>query len=290
MKTYTEEEYRALEQENIILLKKVEKLEFDKKINLKMLGEDIIFRFKMVKILIAMSRRLNLLPDARQAGFFHEDASLNDISAFAEKCLERLKEAHNRDSLIENLGKEKVKWQETAETLDIAVKNARKTFEDIRLWMESLCLALGISIGDLKGRATSQVISAAIKQLIHEKAELESGLDMLEKERDAYYKAFDKLAEKLGVFQETDPGKPETFEVFAKVFERQEKEAAWLAERLKNVCHTYEMCGMADADADECPFADRWPACLSDNLDWREAARKAIAVGDEQRSNEIPQE
>lgn len=182
MKTYTEEEYRALEQENIILLKNVEKLEFDKKINLKMIGEDIKFRFKIVKILLAMSRHLNLLPDARQAGFFHEDASLNDITAFAETCLERLKEAHNRDSLIENIGKEKVKWQETAESLNTAVNNARKTFEDIRIWMESLCLALGISLGDLKGKPTSQTISAALKKLIHEKAQLKKEADWLAQE------------------------------------------------------------------------------------------------------------
>ena len=135
MKTYTKEEYRALEQENNALRKQIEKLELNERINLKMIGEDTRFRFKIVKILLAMSRRLNLLPDARQTGFFHEDASLKDISDFAEKCLERLKEAHNRDSLIENLGKEKVKWQETAESLDTAVNTARKAFEDIRIWM-----------------------------------------------------------------------------------------------------------------------------------------------------------
>lgn len=179
MKTYTEEEYRALEQENIILLKNVEKLEFVKQIYLKIRGKDIRFRFKIVKILLAMSRRLNLLPDARQTGFFHEDASLKDISDFAEKCLERLKEAHNRDSLIENLGKEKVKWQETAECLDTTVNNFRKSFEDIRIWMESLCLALGISLGDLKDKLTNQVISTAIKKLIHEKAQLEKEADWL---------------------------------------------------------------------------------------------------------------
>lgn len=173
MKTYTEEEYRALEEKNITLLKNIERLELNERINLKMIGEDIRFRFKIVKILLAMSRRLNLLPDARQAGFFHEDASLDDIAEFAGKCLERLKEAHKRDSLIENLGKEKVQWQETAESLDTVVNNARKTFEDIRIWMESLCLALGISLGDLKGKPTSQTISAAIKKLIHEKAQLE---------------------------------------------------------------------------------------------------------------------
>lgn len=179
MKTYTEEEYRALENENILLLRNVERLELDKQINLKMIGEDIRFRFKMVKILLAMSRHLNLLPDARQTGFFHEDASLNDISDFAEKCLERLKEAHNRDILVENLGKEKVKWQETAESLDTAVNNARKTFEDIRCWMESLCLALGISLGDLNGNLTNQAISTAIKKLIHEKAQLKKEADWL---------------------------------------------------------------------------------------------------------------
>lgn len=181
MKTYTEEEYRTLEQQNIILLKNIEKLEVNERINLKMIGEDTRFRFKIVKTLLAMSRRLNLLPDARQAGFFHEDASLNDITDFAEKCLERLKEAHNRDNLIENLGKGKVKWQETAESLDTAVNNARNTFEDIRIWMESLCLALGISLSDLKGKPTSQTISAAIKKLIHEKAKLKKESDWLAK-------------------------------------------------------------------------------------------------------------
>ena len=69
MKTYTKEEYRALEQENNALRKQIEKLELNERINLKMIGEDTRFRFKIVKILLAMSRRLNLLPDARQTGF-----------------------------------------------------------------------------------------------------------------------------------------------------------------------------------------------------------------------------
>lgn len=246
----------------------IERLEFDKRINLKMIGEDAIFRFKIVKILLAMSRRLNLLPEARQTGFFHEDASLDDISVFAEKCLERIKEAHNRDSLIENLGKEKVNWQETAETLDSAVNSARKTFENIRRWMESLCLALGISLGELKGKATSQAISAAIKKLIHDKAWLEANLDALEEDKGAYYKAFDNLAEKLGVFKETDPGKPETFEVLAKVFERLEKEADWLAEQASLMCDCIENC-------DECRLFLDCQGRGGKEI-WREAARKAV--------------
>lgn len=120
--------------------------------------------------------------------------------------------------------------------------------------------------------ANANYIAAANPQVMLALADfierLEAEIANLEREKIAYYKAFDKLAEKLGVFKETDPGKPETFEVFAKVFERQEKEAAWLADV------------MADLDCPHgCPVED--PPTLEECRDcWREAARKA--VGDKQ--------
>lgn len=94
--------------EMISELEKIERFKSDKAIDLNIIGEYVLFQYKMVKILLAMSRHLNLLPEARQAGFFYEDASLDDITSFAEKCLERLKMAHQRDSIIENLVREKV--------------------------------------------------------------------------------------------------------------------------------------------------------------------------------------
>lgn len=54
-----------------------------------------------------------------------------------------------------------------------------------------------------------------------------------------------------------------------------EKEADWLAERLKKVCNAYDMCGMAN---ESCPFDGEY-RCYSEDLDWREAARNAIAQG-----------
>lgn len=110
-------------------------------------------------------------------------------------------------------------------------------------------------------KANAEYIAAANPQMMLSLADfierLEAEIANLEREKIAYYKAFDKLAEKLGVLQETDPGKPETFEVFAKVFERQEKEADWLADKLRELCPHF----CQSEDCTEC---------------WREAARNAV--------------
>lgn len=66
----------------------------------------------------------------------------------------------------------------------------------------------------------AEYIAAVNPQVILEVIESMEYLEELKKEKAEYYMQFDKLAEVMGVFKETDPGKPETFSVFRREFEK----------------------------------------------------------------------
>lgn len=93
--------------------------------------------------------------------------------------------------------------------------------------------------GNMQTEQDAAYIAAANPQAILDLIGQSEYLQVLEEERSEYYQQFDKLADLLGVFHETDPGKPETFSVFIREFvrmkqhnERIEKEATWLANKL----------------------------------------------------------
>lgn len=95
--------------------------------------------------------------------------------------------------------------------------------------------------------------------------------DVLEKEKSAYYMEFDKLAKKLGVFEKTDPGKPETFSVFAEIFDQLKNEANWLAAKANDAGNCLDRkCPQFEFPSNEKLYHEKCIAC------WREAARKAV--------------
>ena len=123
---------------------------------------------------------------------------------------------------------------------------------------------------------TAAYIAAAnptmILELIAELEYWQGYADVLEKEKSAYYREFDRLAKELGVFEKTDPGNPETFRVFAEIFDQLKKEANWLAAKANDAGNCLDRkCPQTDFPANKKLYYEKCVAC------WREAARKAVS-------------
>ena len=88
---------------------------------------------------------------------------------------------------------------------------------------------------DIAVEYIKQINPKTVISLLEDNKYLSEYITNYEEERYEYYKAFDKLAKKLGVFEKTDPGDPNTFEIFESVFDDIDNEADWLASELERI-------------------------------------------------------